>query len=207
MWKCLLTLGIAGLCAAQTSTQYRNSFANHDIVVLAKAGFSEEFILDAISGARTHFETTADDLAALAREGISETIIRAMMKPPAPAAARPAPLKPLLKVILFFTKSSIVWLTPLPVMAIPGTVVKSSATGLADIIAVSDHCKGEVWSARRMAATPRPILPSPAAVVSAEATGGFLAMSMARPPTVSNPPNPFNSVEPLRRRPRFSTSA
>ena len=89
MWKCLLTLGIAGLCAAQTSTQYRNSFANHDIVVLAKAGFSEEFILDAISGARTHFETTADDLAALAREGISETIIRAMMKPPAPAAARP----------------------------------------------------------------------------------------------------------------------
>ena len=90
MWKCLLALGLAGFCAAQTAAQSRNSFTNHDIVVLAKAGFSEEFIVDAIAGARTHFETAADDLAALAREGIAESIIRAMLKPPAVAAAKPA---------------------------------------------------------------------------------------------------------------------
>ena len=92
MWKCILTLLFATLGAtqavAQTAAQTRNSFTNHDIVVLAKAGFSEEFILEAIGGARTHFDLAADDLAALAREGIGEAVIRAMMKPPAALPAK-----------------------------------------------------------------------------------------------------------------------
>jgi hypothetical protein len=94
MVKCILLLLCAVVSAAQTAAQSRNSFTNHDILVLAKAGFSEEFILDAMAGARTHFDLAVDDLAALAREGISEPIIRAMLKPLILASAKPVESPP-----------------------------------------------------------------------------------------------------------------
>jgi outer membrane biosynthesis protein TonB len=86
MCKRILPLLFATLCVAQIAPQSRNALTNHDIVVLARAGFSEEFIVEAIAGARTQFDTSADALAALAHEGITEKVIRAMMPPPPPPA-------------------------------------------------------------------------------------------------------------------------
>ena|ERR1039458_1217435 len=94
MGKRILPLLFAALCSAQTAPQTRNSFTNRDIVVLAKAGFNEDFILDAMAGARTQFDTTADGLAALAHEGVTETVIRAMMNPPPVKPAETLPAKP-----------------------------------------------------------------------------------------------------------------
>jgi hypothetical protein len=97
MCKRILPLLFATVCAAQTLPHNRNSFTNRDISILAKAGFSEEFILDAIAGARTHFDVAAEDLAALAREGVSETIVRAMLvtpKPPVSVSAGPVETPP-----------------------------------------------------------------------------------------------------------------
>jgi hypothetical protein len=80
--------GICGLCGAQTLAVGRNTLTNHGIVTLAKAGFNEEFIIDTILSSRTQFDTSVDGLADLARQGITERLIRVMMNP-APNAASP----------------------------------------------------------------------------------------------------------------------
>jgi hypothetical protein len=51
---------------------------NQDIAVLAKAGFTEEFIVNTIMSEKSHFDTSAAGLAELANEGLNERVVRAM---------------------------------------------------------------------------------------------------------------------------------
>jgi hypothetical protein len=85
----LLPVVLAGLAAAQTVPLTQNSVTNHDIVTLAKAGFNEDFILDFMGLSRARFDVSVNALAELAKEGLSERLIRAMLMAsvPAPAAS------------------------------------------------------------------------------------------------------------------------
>jgi hypothetical protein len=85
----VVAAGLCGLCGAQTLAVGRNTLTNRGVVTLAKAGFNEEFIIDAILSSRTQFDTSVNGLAELAREGITERLIRVMMNPihNAPAAS------------------------------------------------------------------------------------------------------------------------
>ena len=81
-------LATAAWAGAQTVPLTQNQITNRDIVTLAKAGFNEDFILDFIAMSRTRFDTSVSGLADLAKEGLSERLIRAMLvpSPPSPAA-------------------------------------------------------------------------------------------------------------------------
>jgi hypothetical protein len=84
-------LAAATWAGAQTVPLTQNQLTNHDIVTLAKAGFNEDFILDFIGMSRTRFDTSVSGLADLAKDGLSERLIRAMLVPSAPnSAANPA---------------------------------------------------------------------------------------------------------------------
>jgi hypothetical protein len=86
-------------CRAQEPAVSRGVLTNHDVVTLAEAGFSEEFLLEIIATSRPKFDITADGLADLAKHGVKEDVIRAMrgVHPvPEPAeAAGSGPLKPI----------------------------------------------------------------------------------------------------------------
>ena len=71
--------GFAAVCHAQEVPFSRNALTNRDVVVLAKAGFNEDFIIETILGSRTRFNTTVDALADLAKQGMTERLIRVMM--------------------------------------------------------------------------------------------------------------------------------
>jgi len=88
----ILFLAVAGVCSAE-SNLHRNVLSNRDVVTLAKAGFDEEFLVSVIVSSRTHFDTSADGLAALAEQGVTQRIIEVMMNPEVatPPAAAPAP--------------------------------------------------------------------------------------------------------------------
>ena len=93
----VLALGLAftGICRAQTVPYSRNALTNRDVVVLAKAGFNEDFIIETILSSRTQFDTRVDGLADLAKQGMTERLIRVMMNceegRPAVVADTPAP--------------------------------------------------------------------------------------------------------------------
>ena len=80
----LVALAVAA--GAQTVPLTQNALTNKDVVTLAKAGFNEDFIIDTIGISRTRFDTTVNALAELAREGLTERLIRCMM-----AAGTPPP--------------------------------------------------------------------------------------------------------------------
>ena len=89
------------VAVAQTAEQ--KILTNQDILMLAKAGFTEEFIIGAIQSGKSHFDTSPAGLAELAKEGLNERVVRAMAgvgalpdtaarpaaQPAAPAAAQP----------------------------------------------------------------------------------------------------------------------
>ena len=52
---------------------------NEGIVDLARAGFSEAFILDLVQYKRTKFDTSVEGLTLLAKKGLSERVIRAIV--------------------------------------------------------------------------------------------------------------------------------
>jgi hypothetical protein len=90
----ILFLAVTGVCRAE-NTLHRSVLSNHDVVILAKAGFDEEFLVNLIVSSRTHFDTSPDALAALAEQGVTQRIVEVMMNPgiagtpagaPAPAA-------------------------------------------------------------------------------------------------------------------------
>jgi len=89
----LIVLLLAAPGFAETIRGNRNVVTNRDVVALARAGFNEEFIVSTILTSRTRFDTTPKALAALARQGLSEGVIRAMVgcvrpvMPPAEAGA------------------------------------------------------------------------------------------------------------------------
>lgn len=85
-------LGLAAAAPAQTGGLMQNTLTNHDIVVLAQAGFNESFIADFIAMSRTQFDTSVTGLAEMAKEGLTERLIRVMLAaaatPPGSTAAR-----------------------------------------------------------------------------------------------------------------------
>jgi hypothetical protein len=93
----ILFCAVVGVCSAENNL-HRNVLTNHDIVTLAKAGFDEDFVVSVIVSSRSHFDTSADGLAALAEGGVTQHIIEVMMNPgvtvtspgaPAPVVAKP----------------------------------------------------------------------------------------------------------------------
>lgn len=83
-------LGLALLAIpgrAQDAGVYRNTLTNRDVITLAEAGFSEEFLVEMVTTSRTKFDTTAEGLADLAKHGIKEDLIRAMRGVRSEAAA------------------------------------------------------------------------------------------------------------------------
>lgn len=90
-------LALAVSACAQTAPPAGSALTNQDVVTLAKAGFNEDFIIETISLSRTRFDTSANGVALLAREGLTERIIRSMVAACEPAAApatAPAPSAP-----------------------------------------------------------------------------------------------------------------
>ena len=69
---------LAGAAGAQTAPAQPKTLTNRDVVVLAKAGFSEQFLIDTILSGKARFDTSATGLAELAKEGINERILRVM---------------------------------------------------------------------------------------------------------------------------------
>lgn len=98
--KSLLPLVAAGIGAfsavsnAENVSFSRNSLNNRDVLVLAKAGFNEDFIIETILSRHTQFDTSVEGLADLAKQGMTERLIRVMMncgesRPPAGASVTP----------------------------------------------------------------------------------------------------------------------
>ena len=92
----LISAGILfRVAGAQTGVAAQKALTNHDVVVLAKAGFTEEFIVDTILAGRSHFDTSATGMAELAKEGLNERVVRVMAgvgtqsETASPAAAPP----------------------------------------------------------------------------------------------------------------------
>jgi hypothetical protein len=89
----IFLLGLAAAAGAQTGALLQNTLTNHDIVVLAQAGFNENFIADLISMSRTRFDTSVTGLAEMAKEGLTERLIRVMLVAnvmPQPGSTPPA---------------------------------------------------------------------------------------------------------------------
>jgi hypothetical protein len=73
----------------------RHLLTNDSVIMLAKAGFDELFIVERIHTSRTHFDTSVEGLIALKQAGVSEDLIRVMAlhdlhNYPTPLEAAPA---------------------------------------------------------------------------------------------------------------------
>jgi hypothetical protein len=66
--------------AAKPASPPRNLLTNEGVVLLAEAGLGERFLLELIEQKNTRFDTSAEALASLARQGLTETILRAMVR-------------------------------------------------------------------------------------------------------------------------------
>ncbi|MCS7026369.1 MAG: hypothetical protein NZV14_16340 [Bryobacteraceae bacterium] len=64
---------------AAESPLRRNVLTNQGVVLLAQAGYTETFVIDIIHHKQTSFDVSAEGLAWLARNGLSERIVRAMV--------------------------------------------------------------------------------------------------------------------------------
>jgi len=57
----------------------RNVLTNQGVALLARSGYSEGFIIDMIFHKETQFDVSAEGLAWLAKQGLTERIVRAMV--------------------------------------------------------------------------------------------------------------------------------
>jgi len=89
-WLLVTSIALAVSAVAQTVPLTQTALTNQDVLTLAKAGFNEDFIVDTIAMSRTRFDTSVNGVAALAKEGLTERIIRSMMAAGAPTAAAAA---------------------------------------------------------------------------------------------------------------------
>jgi hypothetical protein len=71
---------------------------NHDVIELKLAGFSDDFIVAKINGASANFRTDTEDIIALKKSNLSETVIQAMMAATSLAVGPPSP--PITKEVL-----------------------------------------------------------------------------------------------------------
>jgi len=79
----LLSIAFAAVCLAaepETIALPRHILTNDGLVVLARAGLGDGLLVDMIRHKRTHFDTSADALALLARHGLSENVLRAVIE-------------------------------------------------------------------------------------------------------------------------------
>jgi hypothetical protein len=81
----------AAACIAQDAAPSRNVLTNRDVVLLADAGFGEDFIIDMIGSSRPEFDTTASAIAEIKKHGVKDGVIRAMLggHPSASSSAKP----------------------------------------------------------------------------------------------------------------------
>ncbi len=87
MRRLLLALLLAlPLFAAEVMT-------NADVVKLVKAGLSADTIVAKIAASQTKFDTSTDALVALAKDGVPDSVVRAMIhsRPAPPSKAAPSP--------------------------------------------------------------------------------------------------------------------
>ena len=73
----------AAVCLAaepETLALPRHILTNDGLIVLARAGVGDSLLTDLVRHKRTHFDTSADALALLARQGLSENVLRAVVE-------------------------------------------------------------------------------------------------------------------------------
>jgi hypothetical protein len=73
----------AAVCLAaepETIALPRHILTNDGLIVLARAGVGDSLLTDLVRHKRTHFDTSADALALLARQGLSENVLRAVVE-------------------------------------------------------------------------------------------------------------------------------
>ena len=81
--RILLTVIFATFCLAaepETIALPRHILTNNGLVVLARAGVGDGLLVDLVRNKRTFFDTSADALALLARHGLSENVLRAVVE-------------------------------------------------------------------------------------------------------------------------------
>lgn len=74
-----LLASAADLPASILRHSVNTSVTNKDVLTLAKAGLDEEFIIRTLLGARCSCDTTAEAVASLAEQGISQRVIEVML--------------------------------------------------------------------------------------------------------------------------------
>lgn len=81
--RTLLAIVFAFGCTAaepETIPLPRHILTNDGLVVLSRAGLGDGLLVDLIRHKRTQFDTSADALALLARHGLSENVLRAVVE-------------------------------------------------------------------------------------------------------------------------------
>lgn len=81
--RILISLAFAAACFAaepETIALPRHILTNDGLVVLARAGVGDGLLIDLVRNKRTLFDTSADALALLARHGLSENVLRAVVE-------------------------------------------------------------------------------------------------------------------------------
>jgi hypothetical protein len=93
MFKRFLAAAAMLLVASLSVAAAETPLTNEAIVKLTQAGLSPETIIIKIRASQTKFATDTDSLVALAKEGVADSVIRAMVSstPAKPAAPAPAP--------------------------------------------------------------------------------------------------------------------
>jgi hypothetical protein len=140
---------------AQDTGVYRNTLTNRDVMTLADAGFSEEFLIEMVSTSRTKFDTSAEGLADLVKHGLKEDLIRAIRQAqdarPAPAAT-PAPASSSAPAVpaMGAGKPIRVFVQPDPYASMPSMSYSQTA---AIAKTLGEKCSNVVVTSRRDAAT------------------------------------------------------
>jgi hypothetical protein len=81
--RILIGVFFAAVCLAvepETAPLPRHVLTNDGLVVLSRAGVGDSLLVDLIRSKRTQFDTSADALAQLARHGLSENVLRAVVE-------------------------------------------------------------------------------------------------------------------------------
>ncbi len=81
--RILLSVAFAAVCLGaepETTALPRHVLTNDGLVVLARAGLGDGLLVDLVRYKRTQFDTSADALALLARHGLTENVLRAVVE-------------------------------------------------------------------------------------------------------------------------------
>jgi len=82
---------VSVLLLAATLLPAAEPLTNQGLVQLAEAGYSERFLLDIIESRPVRFDTSVEGLVFLARQGLSENLVRAVARLTPPPTPDPLP--------------------------------------------------------------------------------------------------------------------